>query len=495
MNWLSRWRRWRKLRKARALLDGGDVEAAQALVADDRVLRTQLGNALLDEDHVAHGRALLGHQGSTLEALLAATPADPELDRLLAEASSPRLPDLARLWPLVNALRERSREREATALLERAAQQHDDWKVLTAALEALLAAGAWSHAWPLVERGFTLSRRQNARGTEEHQFLLRAHQRVLSQLDSAEAVTVDLMMRGELDAFSGRNHQLLAKALMKRGPVATRLELVSAGDELREGEALLRDDRTSAVGLLRVGSAQLRMGELEVARDAFERGRGVAPRHFGLVAGLGAVRELSVERALRHVQALPTLQAPPAFERVIVDAASFTALERKVALASVAPLAKWLPSLVEHGARLRVVPLDVRVTDLPDFEALRGRVETRDRRSWDGIGGLAGDGLACVRVESLFELGELSWALAHELAHLVHEVLPEAMRERVHSAWRRAVKYEYAFDQYQLSNEFEFFAVGYTRWLTRRYGLPLSFEPDAEGHLARALSVIDEVTS
>ena len=38
-----------------------------------------------------------------------------------------------------------------------------------------------------------------------------------------------------------------------------------------------------------------------------------------------------------------------------------------------------------------MVPLDVRVTDLPDFEALRGRVETRDRRSWDGIGGLAGD--------------------------------------------------------------------------------------------------------
>ncbi len=193
------------------------------------------------------------------------------------------------------------------------------------------------------------------------------------------------------------------------------------------------------------------------------------------------------------MRALPDVKEFPGLLSVLPDLDQLSVLELRVAQASVRPLARWLPSL--EGAQLRVLPLDVRVTDLPDFEALKGKVESRDRRAWDALGGLAGDGLACVRVEELFDLRELRWTLAHEFAHLVHQVLPEPLQQRIYSAWRAAQGAEFAFDQYQLSNEYEFFAVTYTRWLCRKYGLPRTLESDTEGHLDRAFICIDSVAN
>jgi hypothetical protein len=237
----------------------------------------------------------------------------------------------------------------------------------------------------------------------------------------------------------------------------------------------------------------LRLGELDAALAAFERGRDVAPRHFALVAGLGAARKLGVSRHLERISRLPKLEAPARLLEVVPDLEALTALERRVIVASVEPMARWIPALSDSASRLRVLPLDVRVTDLPEFEALRGRVESRDHRSWDALGGLAGDGLGCVRVEELFDLDELSWTFAHEFAHLVHAVLPDELAQMLHHEWERACAHEFAFDQYQLHNEYEFFAVTYARWLARRYGMGLEHEQDEEGHLARALECIDRV--
>ncbi len=494
MGLLDGWRRWRTAQTAGALLARGAADAARALVGSDPVLRQRLAESLLERGDLEASRALLGHEGpSTLAALLDAPAADPELDRLLAEAAAPRLPDDERVLALAGTLTARGHDAEALSLLERAALQRQHWPLLREALERCCEAEAWARAWPLVEGAFSALALTQGRGTPDHEFVLRAHELVLRNLESAEAVTVDLLMRGELDPFSGDNHLLLAKALMRGGPLASRLHLVPAAQELKEGEARLARDRTDATGLMQVGSARLRLGELPEALAAFERGRDVAPKHFGLVAGLGAARRLGESRDLDRVARLPALTPPPGLAAVLPDLDALTALERRVVLASVEPLARWLPALAEAGAQLRVLPLDVRVTDLPDFEALRGRLEARDRRAWDALGGLAGDGLACVRVEALFDLGELAWALAHELAHLVHAVLPEAAAQRIHEGWVQACAAEYAFDQYQLHDEHEFFAVTYTRWLARRYGLPLEQETDADGHLARALACVDAV--
>ena len=490
VGFLDNLQRWQRRRKARALLEAGDVEGARAVIGTDSALRHELAEGLLDSGRLELSQALLGHRGSTFDALLKATPADPELDRLVAEANARTPPSEARVLQLSLTLLERGQLEAAHSLLERAALSSRSWPLLSAGIEALSEAQAWERAWHLIEAGFGAPKKQ--RGTPEYEFLLRAHQLVLSHLEGAEAVTVDLMMRGELDPFSGQNHLLLAKALMTNSPVlATRLTLVSAPQELREGDQRLSSEKKNAGGLLLVGSAKLRLGELEEAAAVFERGRDIAPRHFALVAGLGAARSLMEARAIARVRCLPDLVEVKGLSWVLPDLEQLTMLELRVAQASIRPLARWLPAL--ESSRLKVLPLDVRVTDLPDFEALKGQVEARDHRAWDALGGLAGDGLACVRVEELFDTSELGWTLAHEFAHLVHPVLPEPLQQQIHAAFETARSAEFAFDQYQVSNEHEFFAVTYTRWLCRRYGLSLTLEQDSEGHLERAFRCIEAV--
>ena len=435
--------RWQRRRQAKALLEAGNVEAAREAIGNDSGLRQELAEALLDAGRLDLGQALLGHTGgSTLEALLQQVPADPELERLLAEARSRELPPNARVLELARTLLERGQQEPALALLERAGQSTRDWELIRAGIDASLEAKQWERAWHLVEAAFGALKGQ--RGTPEHEFLLRAHRRALGELEGEQAVTIDLLMRGELDLFSSNNHVVLAKALMRSGPaLASRLTLVSAPQELREGEERIRNDRKNATGLMQVGSARLRLGELEEAVDAFTRGRDVAPRHFALVAGLGAAHALITQQAIARVRSLPDLGVVEGLNSLLPDLEQLTMLELRVVQASVKPLAQWLPRV---DGRLRVVPLDVRVTDLPEFKG----VEPGE------LHGLAGDGLGCVRVETLFDT--TTWPLAHELAHLVFPVLPEKLKAQLQqAAGARDVN--------------EFFALTYARWLSHRYGI------------------------
>lgn len=463
--------RWQRRRRAKALLESGDVKGAKKAIGVDAGLRHELAEELLEDGRLDLSQALLGHEGgSTLDALLQQTPADPELDALLAEAGARTIPPDARVLQLSRTLLERGKQEPALSLLERAGLASRHPALLRAAVEACIDAQSWERAWHLVEAAL------GAR-TPQHAFFLHAHALVLGHLAGPEAVTVDLMMRGEVDAFSGRDHLLLARALMKDSPrLATRLTLVSAPQELREGDDRLSLDKKDATGLMLQGSAKLRLGELDEAAEIFTRGRDIAPRHFALVAGLGAARSLAREDARARVRALPDVGALDGMLSLIPELEQLTMLEQRVAQASVKPLARWLPALAQAGSRLRILPLDVRVTDLPDFEALRAGVESREHRAWNSLGGLAGDGLGCVRVEDMFD----GWTLAHEFAHLVQRVLPSVYQHSIHAAWNAA----------EFVNEREFFAVTYTRWLCCRDALTPSSESDSE-----AFKCIAEIAS
>ncbi len=414
-------KRMLRRRQARALLEAGDVEAGRAVIGDDAELRHELAEALLDSGRLDLGQALLGHSGgSSFDAFLQATPADPELDRWLAEAGAKALPNDARVLELSRALLERGQTEPAISLLERAALSSRKWELLRPAIEACISIKAWERARPLVE--VALGATRQLRGTPEHAFLLSAHELVIGNLEGAEAVTVDLMMRGEIDPFVDRKHVLLVKALMKSSPkLASRLTLVSAPQELREGDDRLQTDRKNAGGLMLVGSAKLRLGELDDAIVTFEKGRDVAPRHFALVAGLGAARALLQEQGLARLRSLPDLGKLEGLSSLLPELEQLSMLELRVVQASVKPLVKWLPSLA--GKQLRILPLDVRLTDLPDSQG------------------------SFVRVEELFDTRPVGWPLAHELALLVHQVLPKPTLER------------------------EVFAATYTRWLCWKYGL------------------------
>ena len=425
MGFFDNVQRWQRRRRAKAMLEAGDVESAKTVIGADSALRHELAEGLLDSGRLDLSQALLGHEGdSTLDALLRATPADPELDRLRAEAASRTLPTEARVLELAAQLLQRGEKGPALSLLERAALSTRKPELLRAAIEASTEAKDWARAWPLVEAG--LGATKHSRGTPEHRFLLNAHELVLRHLEGDEAVTRDLMMRGELDPFTGRTYLVLAKALMHKSPqLTTRLELVSAPQELREGEALLRSDRKDATGLLKVGSAKLRLGELAEAIDAFEQGRKVGARHFGLVAGLGAARTYEQEGALAQLRKLPDASPLEALASLLPDLEQLTTLEVRVVQASVKPLAMWLPSI---ATTLRILPLDVRAADVQG---------------------------SCVRVEELFDTSEAGWALARAFAELVHPILPQPLQQPD-------------------------FAPTYARWLRHRYGLSSASEPSFE---------------
>ncbi len=435
--------RWQRRRKAKSLLEAGNVDAARDAIGNDTALRQELAEALLDAGRLDLGQALLGHKGgSTLEALLGQVPADPELDRLIAEARGRELPSNARVLELSRTLLDRGHTEPALALLERAGQSTRNWELIRAGIEASLEAKEWERAWHLVEAG--LGALKGQRGSPDHELLLRAHRRALSELEGEEAVTIDLLMRGELDLFSSNNHVLLARALMREGPaLATRLTLVSAPQELREGEDRIRTERKNASGLMQVGSARLRLGELDEAADAFSRGRDTAPRQFALVAGLGAARLLITQDALTRVRSLPDIGVIQRLDSLLPELEHLTTLELRVVHASVKPLASWLPKI---DGRLRILPIDVRVTDLPEFKDV----------DLSALQGLAGDGLGCVRVETLFDTS--TWPLAHELAHLVFPTLPEKLKAQLQQSAGA-------------SDVNEFFALTYARWLGHRYGM------------------------
>lgn len=491
MSWFSR---WRLKRRARALVREGALDQALKVLGDDTVARAALGKEFLEAGELGASRALLGEQFKSTLTLVLEAPSISGEERAEDRASSVDLKNARAVLASAASLRTWKRHDEAMRLLERAAHLHGDWKVTLEAIEALTARGRWENAWELLDRGLRAVRRENLQGTEEHQALLRYHQLVSSHLEGAESATVDLLHRGELDARAGVNHLLLARALMTKSPPLTRhTRLVGYSEQARQAEALMKEHGEGhALGLSLLGQSQLRSGEFAQAQATFARG---GTRNFALVAGLGAARMALEERSGEKILRLPKLAVPELMEKMVPDFDAMTSLEQRIAVASVAPLKRWLPSLAAEGHHVRVLPLEARVTDLPEFAELKGRSEARDGRSWDAIGGLAGDGLACVKIEELYQLGALNWTLAHELAHLVHAVLPGAEQSALHAAWQRARENEFAFDQYQLSNAYEFFAVSYTMWLCRRYGLPSEHEEDQEGHLRAALKTVERLTS
>lgn len=323
-------------------------------------------------------------------------------------------------------------------------------------------------------------------GDPMFQELALLHQAALREVHGDEAVTVDAARRRKLDTRAGVNFKLLAQSLMKDREAAPQvLQLESAEAQRTRGKRLLHERPDSADGHLLLGQADLREGWFARARAHFERAQEVEPRHFGGVLGHGAALQLEEQRAADVASRLPLSPELDAWVRVVPDLPALTPLERRVVWASVAPLAPLKPVLEAAGARIRVLPLDVRPTDLPELADVRDE-RADDHRAYACVAGLAYDKLAVVKVEELLELESgAGWTFAHELAHLVLTHAPEHLAARVRRFHGRFSRSEHLGTDYQLSNEQEFFACGYVDFLRERHGTARHTEHDDAGELAR----------
>ncbi len=323
-----------------------------------------------------------------------------------------------------------------------------------------------------------------------------ALEEAIARTEGAEAVTVELMQRRQLDPRSGRNFRLLADALKVAGPrIAPSLELTDTTAAHHQAERLMSSESSRPAGLCLRGLAQLRELKLSRAREDFEACVALQPDHFGARTGIGVAIEAEQAGWQARVLKLPELPAPAGIERVVVDWPALNRFERRVVIASVAPLTPLLPALADSGRRIRLLPIDVRVTDLPEFADVAAERFEDDHRSFAALGGVAGDELALAGVDTLLDVTPEGWTFAHELSHLCELVLNRAQLAALTRLYRSARKTPWVFGEYALRNRHEFFAVHYTDYLCTRYGIPLPRPEDDEGRLRQVLSFYDALAA
>jgi tetratricopeptide (TPR) repeat protein len=303
-----------------------------------------------------------------------------------------------------------------------------------------------------------------------------------ARLNGRESLVVAPAMKGKLDGKSGSNYRLLGESLMVGAPrLAAVLELQTPEETARRAEELLRVRPKDVDGLALKASARLRAGKVGEAKELFERACEADGRCFVGFVGLGAVLDHERHRLREAAERLPSRPEPPGLPKVVPDLAALTSLERKVVCACAFPFRAALPLLAARGAHLRLLPVDVRATDLSELAGIEEE-RSDDHRSYEAIGGLANRKIAVARAEELLDVAsEHGLVFAHELAHLVFFHLPQERRAPFEALYERALEIGWATKAYALENVDELFAVSYTEWLRGELELPLQGEPDDEG--------------
>jgi tetratricopeptide (TPR) repeat protein len=330
----------------------------------------------------------------------------------------------------------------------------------------------------------------------EYQEAVHLHDETYALVHGREQVIEVAKTRGDLDAQAGVNYRLLGEARMIQPPGWTaepRLMTVEAGRA--HGLALVAAGERSR-GLCHQGQACLREGRLDQARRLFDQARGLDDENFAAYLGLGAAMELGRGRAFERAQVFPPLRSPlpPGLEQVVVDWPVLTELERRVVLAVSAPLARLLPPIAAAGAQARLLPIDVRLADLPEMQHDDDDDDDEggdddgdddrfaDHRCLEGITGAATARLCASKIEELLDLtGDHDSVFAHELAHLAHFHAPDDVQQRIEELFEQSMQHEHILTSYQTTNSAEFFAVAYTDFIAHEYRLVSRRELDDEG--------------
>ena len=294
-----------------------------------------------------------------------------------------------------------------------------------------------------------------------------------AELHGREATIELAAAAGKLDATAGVNYRLLGARLAATSDrLADELVLQDPDATEARGRAVLEAKR--AAGLVLIGSAQLRRGDVGVAKQTFERASEADGRCFAAFLGIGAALDHERHSFHRRAARLAHKRAPSAeLAGVVPDLAALTEPERRVVWASAEPLVALLPVLGERDVTIRILPIDVRATDVGLFADAANQRAADDQRSYDAITGMATHGGAIAKIEELLDIvSDGGWTFAHELAHLAFFHMTDDQRAPLLEIYERATEVGYANIGYALKNPDEFFAVSYTDYLRDLHGLP-----------------------
>ena len=471
-------------------------EVAYALDRDERYRAAQ--HSLAKARELAPDRVEV-HQ---LEAVLAT-----ELGDLAAAIAAQRRVvtmrprEVAPVLALAGALIDSEQIEEAIAVL-RPWQAAGDPEIDTRLAEALFVHGDSEEALALLDGACAAFDAQlkhlyagdwqalKDRADEAH----RLRDDVYAELHGREATIELAAAGGKLDARAGVNYRLLGERLAATSErLADVLELETAAETERRGRALLAADPRSARGLVLVGCSQLRVGEAVAARRTFEQACEVDGKCFAAFLGLGAAIDHDTYDLHRRAAKLAPAEPTPELVKVVADWPALTDAERRVVWASARPLVRFMPALAERGVVMRVLPIDVRATDIGLFAAAAGERAEDDHRSYDALAGVATHGGAVAKIEGLLDTRETGWTFAHELAHLAFFHMPEDESAPLLDIYEDALEVGYANIDYALTNPDELFAVSYVDYLLRSHELPGAPIADDAGIQDALVAYFDEL--
>ncbi len=458
-----------------------------------------------DEDATAadllrRGAALFPNDPEVLH-WIASVEGDPKLAEEIYRTILRSGPDLRASLRLADILTATGRAAEVAELL---AGYRDDPMVDLRLARAAFALGKREEAIPILERSEEyLHGQMNATFfRNDHQEISTLWNEVRSLLQEVSAEEYGREMTIVRDAFSGRldgragaNYTLLGMSLMPKAARRARsLDLRTPREDLAEAaERLARDARDSGALTLR-GCAELRLERLDDAHRSFDAACEADGKNFAAFLGLGAVLDAERERFFARARALPDVEAPPGLGEIVSAYEALTPIEQRVVRAMTWPLRGAFRALREAKARMRILPIDVRSIDLPEFAGLED-VRFEDHRTFDALTGLASEkGIALSKIETLLEVETQNGSVfAHELAHLVHYFLPEETRKRIEDLYVRSASSPHVLAGYASSNVFEFFACTYVDYVQAHYRLRTWKELDEEGVLASIFAFFDEL--
>ena len=444
---------------------------AHALVDDERWLAAKhaVERALVlapDEEELHALAATIAHELGDVAAAVAA-------QRRVVAAAPDDVPGVLALSELLIKTEQLD---EAIALLRGMAHEQD--RELDARLaEALFLRGENAEAFAILERvcaqyhaqlrePWSVPDRQGLIARAQHAQRLRDD--VYAEMHGREA-TIELhAAAGRLDARAGVNYRLLgARLASQSGRVAKVLELEDCDTMDARGRALGH----TAGGLVLVGCAQLRRGDVGAARKSFDRACELDGTCAAAFLGIGATLDHDKYDLHRRAERLGIVpRVPDELVAVVPDWPAMTDRERRVVWASAAPFQRMLPTLAARNVTMRVLPIDVRATDIGLFEQAAGKRAGYDQRSYDALGGVATMRGAIAKIEGLLDIAsDHAWTFAHELAHLVYFHLDDARAAPFMPIFEKARRVGYATSSYALQNDDEMFAVSYTEFLRSRH--------------------------
>lgn len=261
------------------------------------------------------------------------------------------------------------------------------------------------------------------------------------------------------------------------------IDSVTAAGERGRALTMLREIELEHGGLtdlhVRMGSIRFEGGKLDEALRHFQDAVRACPWNGRARNGIAKVLEAKRMRIGVHREGYEVAFAGapwpevPSIDAFVINYNSLSDRHKKRVAMSIAPLASFIPVLVEAGATFYIKPLYQRLSSCPGLETLKDARINYDSRLWDDVRGCGGystvTGIEDVERTVLNGYN----TVLHELAHQVHGVLTVEENRQVQELYRRAkAKHdggtEVFVSRYQASSVWEYLAEGVNSYMTPR---------------------------